>query len=312
MSLRTTLIGGAAFTAAVTALLWMAAFRQGAAPEPSAAPGVVTVAPAARAFAPSLEGTRPDGAIRLAPDDGIVVDAQLIALFEYYLSTVGEKSPGEVQAGIERELDRTLRPAAANAAKHALAHYLAYKRALGSLEAGPELAGPDADSLVRRLEALARVRAQFFTKTEIAAIFGQEDAANADALARLRIREDQTLTAQQAQERLTALDANMPAALREEREAPLIIGRVQQEAERMRASGAAEEEIFRVRAEAFGPDAAGRLAEVDREEAAWKQRIGAYLAQRKGLNDQAVSALRSRMFSAEEQRRLPVYESGQM
>lgn len=310
MSLRASFIGGTAFTAAVAGVLWMAAFGQGAAPEPGTVE--IAVAPPAKAFAPSLEGTRPDGAIRVAPDDSIVVDAQLIALFEYYLSTVGEKSPSEVQAGIERELDRTLRPAAAGAAKHALARYLSYKRALAALEAGPGLAGPDAASLVRRLEALSRVRAQFFTKTEIAAIFGQEDAANADALARLRIREDHSLTPQQTEERLAALDASMPAALREEREAPLIIGRLQQEAERMRAAGASDEEIFRVRAEAFGADAAGRLAEVDREEAAWKQRIGAYLAQRKGLNEQAVSALRSRMFSAEEQRRLPVYESGQM
>lgn len=309
MSVRASLIGGAAFTAAVAAVLWMAAFGQG---ERSAAPSAVAVAPAAMAFAPSLEGTRPDGAIRVAPDDGIVVDAQLIALFEYYLSTVGERSPSEVQAGIERELDRTLRPAAADAAKHVLARYLAYKRALANLEAGPGLAGPDAASLVRRLDALARVRAQFFSKAEIAAIFGQEDASNADALARLRISEDRSLTPQQTQERLAALDASLPAALREEREAPLIIGRVQQEAERMRAAGAAEDEIFRVRAEAFGPDAAGRLAEVDREEAAWKQRIGAYLAQRKGLNDDALKALRSRMFSEAEQRRLPVYESGQM
>lgn len=108
------------------------------------------------------------------------------------------------------------------------------------------------------------------------------------------------------------LDASLPAESLEEREAPLKIARLQQEAERMRTAGAAEEEIFRVRAEAFGADAAGRLAEVDREEAAWRQRIGAYLAQRKGLNEEAVSALRNRMYSAEEQRRLPVYESGQM
>jgi len=312
VSLRASFIGGAAATAAVTAVLWMAAFGQGGAPAPERSVVPVAVAPAAKAFAPSLEGTRPDGAIRVALDDSIVVDAQLIALFEYYLSTVGERSPEEVQAGIERELDRTLRPAAAGAAKHALARYLSYKRALATLEAGPGLAGPDAASLVRRLEALARVRAQFFTKTEIAAIFGEEDAANADALARLRIREDGTLTAQQRQERLAALDASLPAALREEREAPLRIARLQQEAERMRAAGAAEEEVFRMRAEAFGSDAAGRLAEVDREEAAWKQRIGAYLAQRKGLDIEAVRALRSRMFSEEEQRRLPVYESGQM
>lgn len=309
MSLRATFIGGAAFTAAVAAVLWMAAFGQG---EPSAAPSAVAVPPAAKPFAPSLEGTRPDGAIRVAPDDGIVVDAQLIALFEYYLSTVGEKSPSEVQAQVERELDRTLRPAAADAAKRALARYLAYKRALATLEAEPGLAGPDAASLVRRLDALARVRAQFFTKAEIAAIFGQEDAANADALARMRIREDQSLTTQQREERLAALDASLPAGLREEREAPLRVARLQQEAERMRAAGAAEEDIFRMRAEAFGADAAGRLAEVDREEAAWRQRVGAYLAQRKGLSDAAVSALRSRMFSEEEQRRLPVYESGQM
>lgn len=309
MSLRTSLIGGAAFTAVVAAALGWAAFGQG---ERNAAPVAVTVAPAAKAFAPSLEGTRPDGAIRVALDDGIVVDAQLIALFEYYLSTVGEKSPGEVQTGIERELDRTLRPAAADAAKRVLARYLSYKQALATLEGGPGLAGPDAASLARRLEALARVRAQFFTKAEIAAIFGQENAANVDALARMRIQEDRSLTPQQAQERLAALDASLPAELRDEREAPLMIGRLQQEAERMRAAGAAEEEIFRVRAEAFGADAAGRLAEVDREEAAWKQRIGAYLAQRKGLSEAAVSALRSRMFSEEEQRRLPVYESGQM
>lgn len=311
MSLRATFIGGAAATVAVTAVLWMAAFGHGDAP-PERGAVAVAVAPAARAFAPSLEGTRPDGAVRVAPDDSIVVDAQLIALFEYYLSTVGERSPSEVQARIERELDRTLRPAAADLAKHVLARYLAYKRALATLEAGPGLAGPDAASLVRRLDALARVRAQFFSKAEIAAIFGQEDAANADALARLRIQEDHSLTAQQRQERLAALEASLPAGLREEREAPLRIARLQQEAERMRAAGAAEEDIFRVRAEAFGSDAASRLAEVDREEAAWKQRIGAYLAQRKGLSTEAVSALRSRMFSEEEQRRLPVYESGQM
>lgn len=313
MSLRASFIGGAAATVAVATVLWMAAFGQRAAPPPdrSTVP-VAAAAPAAKPFAPSLEGTRPDGAIRVAPDDSIVVDARLIALFEYYLSTVGERSPDEVRTRIERELDHTLRPAAAGVAKRVLARYLAYKRALATLEAGPGLAGPDAASLVRRLDALARVRAQFFSKAEIAAIFGQDDAANADALARLRIREDRSLTAQQQQERLAALDASLPADVREAREAPLKIGRLQEEAERMRAAGAGEEEIFRMRADAFGPDAAGRLAEVDRDEAAWKQRVGAYLAQRKGLSDEAVRALRSRMFSEEEQRRLPAYEAGQM
>lgn len=301
--------------AAAAALLPLAAFIGWPVSPPAgpADPVPATPVSTAAAFAPSLQGTRPDGAVRVAPDDSVVVDEQLIGLFDYYLSTVGEKSPDQVRAQIERELDRTLRPPAAAAAKRVLARYFAYKQALGALEARQGLAGMDAASLQRRLAALATLRARFFNRQEIAAVFGREDAANQEALARLRIREDVTLTPQQKQERLAALEASLSPAERAAREAPLKIGRMQEEVERMRAAGADDDAIFRMRAEAFGADAAGRLAEVDREEAAWKQRIAAYLAQRRGLQDEAaVAALRSRMFSEEEQRRLAVYESGQL
>jgi lipase chaperone LimK len=304
----------AALAGAAAALgLGLGAFVWRTTPPPSAAPVALTVAPAGPEFAPSLRGTRPDGAVQVALDDSVVVDDQLIALFDYYFSTVGEKSPAQVRAEIERELDRTLRPAAAAAARRVLARYFAYKQALAALEAGKGLAGPDAASLQRRLAALASIRARFFSKPEIAAIFGREDAANAEALARLRIREDPSLTPQQKQEGLAALDASLPPALREAREAPLKIGRMQEAAERMRAAGAGDDAIFRMRADAFGADAAGRLADVDREDGAWKRRIEAYLAQRRGVTDEAaVAALRNRMFNEEEQRRLAVYESGEM
>ena len=270
----------------------------------------VTVAPAARPFAPSLQGTLPDGAVHVVQDDGVVADAQLIELFDYYLSTVGEKSPAAVRAEIERELDRTLRPPAAAAAKRVLARYIAYRQAMAALETDARLSGSDAAALKRRLAALGGLRAQYFSQREIAAIFGHEDAANADALARMAVREDRTLTAQQKRERLAALDARLPADVRAAREAPLKVVRVQEEAERLRASGAGEDDIFRLRADAFGADAAGRLAGVDREEAEWKRRIDAYLAQRRGLRDAAAAAaLRSRMFSEDEQRRLAAYEA---
>jgi lipase chaperone LimK len=303
----------AAWAAAVLALAAFVARITAPPAAPAHAPVAVKAAPTAGPFAPSLQGTRPDGAVRVAPDDSVAADEQLIALFDYYLSAVGEQSPARVRETIGRELDRSLRPAAAAAAKRVLARYLAYKQSLAALEGRPGLAGPDAASLQRRLAALATLRAQFFSKAEIAAIFGREDAANAEALARMRIREDRSLTPQQKQERLAALDASLPPAVREAREAPLKVGRMQEAAERMRAAGADDDAIFRMRAEAFGTDAAGRLAEVDREGAAWKQRIAAYLAQRRGLKDEtAVAALRSRMFSEEEQRRLAVYESGEL
>ena len=287
--------------------LWLAML----AGQPAPAMQTVTVTPPAQAFAPSLLGTRPDGAVHVAPDDSVVADAQLIELFDYYLSTVGEKSPAAVRAEIERELDRTLRPAAAAAAKRVLTRYTAYRQALAGLGADRRLTGQDAAALKRRLDALRGLRAQYFSQREIAAIFGREEAANAEALARMEIRDDRTLDAQQKQARLAALDAGLPADVRAAREAPLKIVRVQEEAERLRAGGAGEDDVFRLRAEAFGADAAQRLADVDREEAAWQRRIQAYLVQRRGLNDEAaVAALRNRMFSEDEQRRLGAYEGG--
>lgn len=294
------------FALGAAGTLWLAVL----AGRPAPAVQTVTVAPSSTLFAPSLQGTRPDGAVHVAQDDSVVADARLIELFDYYLSTVGEKSPAAVRAEIERELDRTLRPPAAAAAKRVLARYIAYRQALAGLQTDRRLSGQDAAALKRRLNALRGLRAQYFSPREIAAIFGREDAANADALARMEIRDDRTLSAQQKQVRLAALDAGLPADVRAAREASLKIVRVQEEAERLRAGGAGEEDVFRLRAEAFGADAAQRLADVDREEAAWKRRIEAYLAERRGLRDEAeIAALRSRMFSEDEQRRLTVYES---
>jgi lipase chaperone LimK len=193
-----------------------------------------------------------------------------------------------------------------------LARYIAYRQAVAALQADPQLSGPDAAALRRRLAALRGLRAQYFDAREIAAMFGREDAANADALARMEIREDRTLSAQQKQARLAALDAGLPAEVRAAREAPLKILHVEEAARRLRADGAGEDDVFRLRAEAFGVDAAGRLASVDREEADWKRRIDAYLAERRSLRDEAqIAALRNRMFSADEQRRLGAYETGQ-
>jgi lipase chaperone LimK len=294
------------FALGAAGTLWLAVL----AVRPAPAVQAVTVAPSAKPFAPSLRGTRPDGAVHVAPDDSVVADAQMIELFDYYLSTVGEKSPAAVRAEIERELDRTLRPAAAAAAKRVLTRYIAYRQALAGLGTDRRLTGPDAAALKRRLNALRGLRAQYFSQREIAAIFGREDAANAEALARMEIRDAPALTAEQKQARLAALDTGLPADVRAAREAPLKVVRVQEEAERLRAGGAGEEDVFRLRAEAFGADAAQRLADVDREEAAWKRRIDAYLAERRGLRDEAaVAALRDRMFSEDEQRRLGAYEA---
>ena len=294
-----------AAAALLGSLLWWASQQRGGAPAaaPAAAPGP--------AFARSLEGTRADGALALGADEVPVAGEELVELFDYYLSAIGEKTPEQVRAEIERELERRLRPPASGAAKRLLGRYLDYKRALAALEHRKDLAGADVAAIRRRLLAMRTLRGRYFSAQESGAMFGREDGEQQDALARLELRQDRGLGPEQKRERLAALDAALPPEVREARAAPLRVARLEESVERLRAQGGGEEAVFQARAAAFDPEAARRLAEVDREEADWKRRVGAYLEARRTQKDAgAVAALRGRLFSEEEQRRLPAYEEG--
>ena len=85
--------------------------------------------------------------------------------------------------------------------------------------------------------------------------------------------------------------------------------------QQLRAQGAGDHEVYRLRAAALSPEAASRLADVDRDEADWQRRIAQYQAGRRQLpavaggdEGNALQALRASLFTPEEQRRLGAYE----
>jgi len=75
----------------------------------------------------------------------------------------------------------------------------------------------------------------------------------------------------------------MPAAVKADLDAPRQVARLQDKVAQLREQGASDDEIYRLRAQTFNPEAAARLADVDREEAAWGNRIGLYQAARQQI-----------------------------
>lgn len=303
-------IGAAALAAALFATLMLRQHEADPVPKPRTEPNLFP-------FVRSMEGTRPDGEIKVGADDALVVDAQLGRLFDYYLAAVGEKSVAEIRTEIEHELDRRLKPAAAREAKLLLTRYLDYKRALVDVEKDLQKTAGSGGTARARLTAMQQLRTRFFSATETDGLFGFDDSYDMDAVARLEINQDKSLSAAQKKEKLAALDAAMPAALREAREAPLVVVKLEESAQKMRAQGASEDDIYRMRAAALTPEAAARLAAVDQEELAWKNRIAAYQAERNKLTganlpeadrQAALQQLREARFSPDEQRRLTAYE----
>lgn len=291
------------------------------APRRVASPAAAETASPLAATAPpalsSLRGTMPDGDARASADDRLILDPALIRLFDYYLSTVGERPIGDIRAQVERDLDGRLKPRAARQAKDLLRRYLEFKQALRDLKPRPRSAGRSVDTLRAALRSMQDLRASWFSPGEIRSLFAQADDEATRALQRMAIEQDPTLEPAQRSAKLAALDAALPADLRAAREAPLAITRLQESADRIRAQGGSEDDVYRMRAATVSPEAANRLADLDRDEAAWQARIAAYRTQRGEVlaspvseadRQAALSDLRDRLFTPEEQRRLPAYE----
>ena len=300
----------AAATAAILAVLYLAWPAQRTA-QPTPAP------PQADhfAFVRSMEGTRPDGAAKTDSADRLLVDAELGYLFDYYLAGLGERDLLAVRTEIERELDRRLRPAPAAEARQLLASYLAYKRALADAESRLPSTADMAAGARARLAAMQQLRPQYFTPQQIAGLFGGADAQAADTIARLELAADRSLSETERKARTAALDGQLPPALREQRAAPARVLRLEESVQQLRAQGAGDNEIYRLRSAALSPEAASRLAEVDRENADWQRRIALYQAARRqlaaataGASPERAQALRDAYFKPEEQRRLGAYE----
>ena len=281
----------------------------------AAMPAAVDTAMQARVS--SLDGTTPDGAATAAADDALVLDPALIRLFDYYLTTVGERPIEAIRAQVEHDLDGRLAPRAAQQARDLFVRYVQFKTALKAQRPVNAAALRSVDILRAGLRTMLALRATVFDEAESQALFGPQDAEASAALARMAIEQDPALDAAHRRDRLAALDARLPADERAAREAPLAVIHLQETAERLRAQGASEDDVYRMRAAATSPEAANRLADLDRDEAAWKARIAAYRAQRAAVlsapdsdvqRQAALSVLRDRMFTPDEQRRLAAYE----
>ncbi|MQA18836.1 lipase secretion chaperone [Rugamonas rivuli] len=264
------------------------------------------------AFVPSMTGTRPDGDVRQTAADKLTVNAELAYLFDYYLAGLGEKPLEAIRVEIGRELDRRLSAAPAAEAKRLLDAYLAYKRALVDVERGLPAAQDLAQGARQRLEAMQRLRRSYFSDAEAEGLFSASDAYDLDAVARLEVNGDKRLNDAQRKERIAALDAKLPQQVRDERDAPARVLKLEEAVAKARGQGLGDNEIYRMRAAALSPEAAARLADVDREEADWHRRIAAYQVQRQqlaGASDPAsLQKLRDSIFSADEQKRLGAYE----
>ena len=181
--------------------------------------------------------------------------------------------------------------------------YVDYRVALGSLRAPQDLTDPRA--LRDALEARHKVRLQFFDDAEYDALFAREAELDRYTLARLEIERNTQLSPEQRAQALQAADNELSAERRAERSAATEHMAAAAQTAAFNATNADERTRYAARSAQYGPAAAQAMAQLDRDEQHWNQRLDQYSQARAQQGEgPGLQQLRQQLFSPEEQQRI--------
>lgn len=233
----------------------------------------------------SLRGTRTDGGLVVDPDGRFVPTLDARRLFDYFLTTAGELPADALRARIVREIERRLAPDAARDATALLDRYLAYRDAV-RLRAATGLAR--GDDLEGRLAMLAALRREMLGEAAAAAFFADDEAEARLALETRRILDDHALAVEERAARVEALyaarEAELPADVRAARATARLASTLRMAEAEVRARSGDADDLHALRERLAGPEAAMRLADLDRRRADWDGRVEAFRAARERLD----------------------------
>lgn len=268
-------------------------------------------------LAPSLRGTDIDCTLELDDQGKLLATMRVRRCFDYFFSTLGEKTEAQIIVDIRRHLESTLPPSARPYALELLSKYIQYRQS--EVPAALNLDDKSPESMRLALESLRALRLRYFTRDEAQAFFGDDEAYDRYNIEASAIRRDASLSQQQKEERIAALSTQLPRSLAENMSASQQYNVLESKTEEIRARGGSPQEVHALRESLVGAEAAGRLAALDAESDQWRQRVSQYLDLRAQIlakggavaeQQQAITKLRNATFSAPEDRiRAQTYES---
>jgi lipase chaperone LimK len=268
-------------------------------------------------LAPSLQGTDIDCPLEVGQQEELVLTGGIRTCFDYFLSSVGEKTETQLVADITQYLNATLPKTAAAYGIKLLGQYMDYKHAEQRFEG--QANGNDPQKLQSLLSSVMQLRRQYFTQPEANALFGREETFNQYTIKQMQIHNNPNLSSTQKAAQLAALLNTLPADLAENIRTSSQYANLQQLTQDMKSSNASTAEVQAMRTQLVGSAAAQRLGKLDTERAAWRGRVDSYLANRQNLinslpagddRTRAIVSLRERTFSeASERTRATAYEA---
>jgi len=265
----------------------------------------------------SLRGTRIPAAFTLDAEGHLTITPSIKSVIEYFLSATGEESLETIIARIEEFISSQLEEPARSEALDVVAQYIGYKEALITLESdlaeNTKLSGQNSDYLTmfqyRREARMNNLSPEIYD-----AFFADEDKADSYTSSLLEIGKNKDLTDEERNAQYLAAEQLLPKQEQAIKQAERTRETLKVNIQTARDEGANDENIFQMRADVYGYDAAERFATADKKKEEWNSRFEQYRQKRQqilnneGLSDtdktNEIDTLQGKVFSQTEQRRL--------
>ena len=238
----------------------------------------------------SLEGIDLNIALPLDDDGNLIVGLELKDLFELYLSAMGEEDLADILLRIQSALAQQLTAPALGQGYDALKRFIDYKVELANLEKQqPDGNLSELEHIRQQKEILAAIQQEYFSPIESAALFAAETEYDTFMLEHLTIQQNEDLTTLEKQQQIESLEASLPEEVRAGRESAMAPAKVYQQAQVMKAEGQSDADIYQMRSQALGEEAATALAQLDQQRNQWQQRVDIFSSMYESISASGLS-----------------------
>ena len=259
--------------------------------EKAMSPNQHSVVNFSKAIPKSLEGIDLNIELPLDADGNLIVGMEVKDLFELYLSAMGEEELDDILLRIQSALAQQLTAPALDQGYDALKRFIDYKVELANLEkqaVDPTLS--ELENIRRQKEILAAIQQEYFSPIEADALFTAEAQYDDFMLEHLTIQQNENLTLEEKQQQVQALEASLPEEVRAGRESAMAPAKVYEQAKQMKADGQSDAEIYQMRSQTLGEEAASALAELDQQRDQWQQRLDSFKSQYESIESSGLSS----------------------
>lgn len=232
---------------------------------------------------PSFRNTAPDGKLQADTRGNLVIQQEIRLLFDYFLAGTGEEPLETITARIRAYIAHQLPEPAATQAKQLLDAYLALLNGLATIDKPDTAKDFDSETIAMHLQWVSELRRTYLPHDVADAFFGEDEAYDRYTLDKLTIMQNAQLNAEEKRKQIANLEAQLPENLQGFLQQSQQAVKLHELTGELRNQGGTAEELYQLRAEHAGTEAAGRLAQLDLERMQWKSRIDHWLTDRDNL-----------------------------